>query len=195
MNMEQESVVRDLIEWKRIPSSVLERKETREILLRAFESLPRIYREVFVLRDVEELSISETAKVLGIQEVNVKTRLRRARMKMRELIVGTLGSRLECARSGNRENIECRLTWREASNFNDADLVPALRTRITGHLRICRRCSSVVAGIKNVVRLMSDPRALPLPVGFSRRLRIRLTTYLSMPKPKRVPRGRPTRDR
>jgi len=61
-----------LIEWKRIPSSVLERKETREILLRAFESLPRIYREVFVLRDVEELSISETAKVLGIQEVNVE---------------------------------------------------------------------------------------------------------------------------
>jgi len=195
MNFEQETVVRDLIEWKRIPSSVLERKETREILLRAFESLPRIYREVFVLRDVEELSISETAKVLGIQEVNVKTRLSRARMKMRDLIAGTLGSRLACAPAGNRETLGCPMTWKEASNFIDGDLVPVLRTKITAHLRICRRCSSVVAGIKNVVRLMSDPRALPLPAGFSRRLRKLLTSYLLLPKAKRVPGGQAGRHR
>lgn len=194
MTVDREPGVRDLIEWRRIPSNALERKETREILLRAFESLPRIYREVFVLRDVEELSISETAQILGIQEVNVKTRLRRARIKMRELIAGTLGPALQCAPRGNRETPDCRLTWQEASNLIDDDLVPALRARITAHLKICRRCSSVVVGIKNVVRLMSDPRALPLPPGFSRRLRQRLLSCVSTPKAGLVSRD-PTRQK
>ena len=90
---------------RRTSTTALERKETREILLRAFESLLRIYREVFVLRDVEELSISETAKILGIREVDVKTRLRPARIKMRDLIAGTLGASLECVPSRNKDTL------------------------------------------------------------------------------------------
>ena len=73
-----------------------------------FESLPRIYREVFVLRDVEELSIREAAQVLGIREVNVKTRLSRARIKMRELLAGTLGARERCVVFGNTGSADCR---------------------------------------------------------------------------------------
>jgi len=190
----REPIIVNLIEWKRIPSNALEREETRKSLMNAFESLPRIYREVFVLRDVEELSIAETAKVLGIREVNVKTRLHRARMKMRELIAGTLGLQLRWSVSKTTAIADCRIVWRECSNFIDDDVARILHTRITAHLRVCRRCKSVIAGVRNVVRLMGDPRVLRLPRGFRGRLRERLRSHIPMPQGRSAMR-RPSRRR
>jgi RNA polymerase sigma-70 factor (ECF subfamily) len=64
----------------------LERKEVRELLQKAIAGLPEIYREVFLLRDVEGSNIAETAETLGISVANVKVRLHRARMMLqREL--------------------------------------------------------------------------------------------------------------
>jgi RNA polymerase sigma-70 factor, ECF subfamily len=54
-------------------------------------SLGQIYREVFVLRDMEQLSIEETAKALGISIAAVKTRLSRARLMLRDLLAPGLG--------------------------------------------------------------------------------------------------------
>jgi len=176
----------ELVEWRRIPSHALERKETRRALVRAFESLPRIYREALALRDVEELSIRETARLLGIREQNVKTRLSRARLKMKELIAEALAPRPRPAASGRLPSADCRLVWREASNFIDDDLTRFLRRRITAHLRQCLRCKSVIAGIRNVIQLMSDPRTLALPRGFSARLESRLNACMSRTKPGRI---------
>src|ERR1700739_3249291 len=50
---------RDFADWREIPSEALERKEVREKLVTAFGSLAQKYREVFVLRDVEHLSIAD----------------------------------------------------------------------------------------------------------------------------------------
>ena len=50
------------------------------------DSLAPKYREVLILRDVQHVNISETAKILGITEANVKTRLLRARLQMREAL-------------------------------------------------------------------------------------------------------------
>jgi RNA polymerase sigma-70 factor, ECF subfamily len=186
MTVTGEPVIRDLIEWKRIPSNILEQEETRKVLISAFESLPRIYREVFVLRDVEGLSIAETAQVLGIQQVNVKTRLSRARMKMRELISDRLELRLQCAVLTQEKTLECKVVWQEASNFIDDEIAKTLRARIAAHLRICRGCKSVIVGIRNVIRLMGDPRALPLPLGFSLRLQKRLRSHFSTLKSKHL---------
>jgi RNA polymerase sigma-70 factor (ECF subfamily) len=77
---------KDYADWREIPSETLQRKELREALKRALNSLPRKYREVLILRDVEHLSIQETAQVLGISEGNVKTRLLRARFQMRDAL-------------------------------------------------------------------------------------------------------------
>jgi len=77
---------REFADWREIPSEALERKELREALSRAMHSLPEKYRTVLMLRDVQQLSISETAKVLGINEANVKTRLSRARQQMRDAL-------------------------------------------------------------------------------------------------------------
>jgi RNA polymerase sigma-70 factor (ECF subfamily) len=82
---------RDFADWREIPSEALERQEVREKLAQALNSLGQIYREVFVLRDMEQLSIEETARVLGISPASVKTRLLRARLMLRDLLAPGLG--------------------------------------------------------------------------------------------------------
>ena len=77
---------RDFADWREIPSEALERKEVREKLVAALASLAQKYREVFVLRDVEHMSIDETAQVLGLSASAVKTRLLRARLMLRDLL-------------------------------------------------------------------------------------------------------------
>ena len=76
----------DLADWREIPSEALERKELRQSIEQALQSLQPIYREVLILRDLQHLNIAETAQVLGISEALVKTRLRRARLQMREAL-------------------------------------------------------------------------------------------------------------
>ena len=77
---------RDFADWREIPSETLERKEVRLKLAEALAQLSQIYREVFVLRDMQHLSIDETAKALGISTASVKTRLLRARLMLRDLL-------------------------------------------------------------------------------------------------------------
>jgi RNA polymerase sigma-70 factor (ECF subfamily) len=68
-----------LTSWREIPSETLERKELGAILRRAIEGLPEIYRNVVLLRDIEEMDVRETAAALGVTEGAVKVRLHRAR--------------------------------------------------------------------------------------------------------------------
>jgi RNA polymerase sigma-70 factor (ECF subfamily) len=75
---------RDFADWRELPSETLERKEVRIAISGALQKLPAIYRGVFVLRDVEQLSTGQCAQALGISEQAVKVRLHRARLKMRE---------------------------------------------------------------------------------------------------------------
>jgi RNA polymerase sigma-70 factor (ECF subfamily) len=73
-----------LRDWREIPSEAVEREEVRTLIKRAVESLPEIYRQVFLLRDVEELDANETAQTLSISISNVKVRLHRARMMLQK---------------------------------------------------------------------------------------------------------------
>ena len=83
---ESEYAPRDFADWREIPSEALERKEVRQRLAKALGALDRKYREVFVLRDMEQLNIQETAEALGISVASVKTRLLRARLMLRDLL-------------------------------------------------------------------------------------------------------------
>lgn len=81
----QESVEsRVFIDWSQDPSLNLFDKETKNKLDSAINKLSDIYRSVFVLRDIEGLSIKETSAILNISEENVKIRLRRARQFLRD---------------------------------------------------------------------------------------------------------------
>jgi RNA polymerase sigma-70 factor (ECF subfamily) len=79
-----------LCDWREVPSEVLERKEVRQMLQKAIKNLPEIYREVFVLRDVEELNNLETAAALSITVGNVKVRLHRARIMLQKQLAPLL---------------------------------------------------------------------------------------------------------
>lgn len=68
-----------LTNWREIPAEALEKNELRELLRRAIEALPEIYRNVVLLRDIEEMDVRESAAALGISEGAVKVRLHRAR--------------------------------------------------------------------------------------------------------------------
>jgi len=82
---------RDFADWREIPSEVLEKKEIRQKLASAVATLAEKYRQVFVLRDIQHLSIEETAEALGISRASVKTRLLRARLMLRDLLAPGLG--------------------------------------------------------------------------------------------------------
>ncbi len=85
-NDEGDYVPKDFADWREIPLEALEQRDLREALTKALESLPEKYRTVLILRDVQQLSINETAKALGLSEANVKTRLSRARLQMRDAL-------------------------------------------------------------------------------------------------------------
>jgi RNA polymerase sigma-70 factor (ECF subfamily) len=79
-----------LRDWREVPSEALERKEVRQMLQQAITNLPAIYREVFVLRDVEEMNNAETAAALSITVGNVKVRLHRARLMLQKQLAPLL---------------------------------------------------------------------------------------------------------
>ena len=96
---------RDFADWREIPSETLERNEIRQKLAEALAGLGQIYREVFVLRDMQRLSIDETARALGISTASVKTRLLRARLMLRDLLAPGLGGAW-CGKWGGRLSFE-----------------------------------------------------------------------------------------
>ncbi len=81
---DEEPIVREIAVWDDTPESKYSQEELRQILDKAIESLKPIFRTVFILRDVEELSTEETAEVLGLSIAAVKSRLLRARLQLRE---------------------------------------------------------------------------------------------------------------
>jgi RNA polymerase sigma-70 factor, ECF subfamily len=173
-------VPEQLIEWRRIPSKELERKRMREALVRAFECLPEKYREIFVLRDVQGLTITQTAKLVGITESTVKTRLLRARLRMRDLLSA------EAALKPNAPvvlkkaaAVPCVLVWRGVSDFVDNNLNSSTRSAVESHIADCQPCRAVVDGVRNVILLFGDSRLFPVPKGFRRRMLQKIRSHLS----------------
>lgn len=81
-----------IADWRESPERLVERNEIRELLDAALIELDDKHRLVFLLRDVEGLSGAETAATLGLTEANVKVRLLRARLQLREHLTRALGN-------------------------------------------------------------------------------------------------------
>jgi RNA polymerase sigma-70 factor (ECF subfamily) len=83
-----------LTDWCCLPEEEFLTTESRTALDRAVQHLPDTLRIVFLLRDIEKLSIQETSQALGLSETAVKTRLLRARLRLREELSSYYGERL-----------------------------------------------------------------------------------------------------
>lgn len=80
-----------IADWRESPERLVENREIHQLLDQALARLDEKHRLVFLLRDVEGLSVRETAEALGLSEANTKVRLLRARLQLRELLTRSLG--------------------------------------------------------------------------------------------------------
>lgn len=74
----------------------------------------------------------------------------------------------------NREAVNCEQVWREISNYLEGEVDSSMRAAMDEHIRGCQRCTSVLEGTRNVIRLYGDERMIEVPAGFGRRLEKRL---------------------
>ena len=76
--------------WRADPEKLYGKQELRQIIEVAIQALPAIYREAFILRDVEDMSAQESADAIGITVGALKSRILRARLMMRETLAASL---------------------------------------------------------------------------------------------------------
>ena len=174
-NKEKPFRPRQFVSWRNIPSQELERTELRKVLTAALECLEDGYREVFILRDVQHLSSAEAARILGITEGAVNTRLHRARLQMREQLTPffraprpmsmttPLKMILLMGKTWMQKTISCRHVTRQLSGYIDGQLTPELRAKIDEHLRLCDRCSIVLDTTRKLLYVAGDERVFELP--------------------------------
>ena len=70
--------------------------------------------------------------------------------------------------------ISCGDAWHEISNYIEGEIDPVLRMRMEEHFKVCKHCTAILDGTRNVLHLMGDGQSFELPNGFSERLRERL---------------------
>jgi RNA polymerase sigma-70 factor (ECF subfamily) len=94
-NGDLESESMDIVDFCCMPEGELLNKESRDFLDQAVQDLPANLRVVFVMRDLEGMSIQETSEALGLSENNIKTRLLRARLRLRAELSAYFGGKLQ----------------------------------------------------------------------------------------------------
>src|SRR4030066_281548 len=100
---EQEPV--QIIDWCCLPENELLSEESRDRLDAAVQKLPENLRVVFLLRNMNDLSTRETAEILGLTDTAVKTRLSRARLRLREILSAYYGERVNTMREAQQEGL------------------------------------------------------------------------------------------
>ncbi len=80
-----------IADWRQSPEELVRKNETQRLIEEALAQLDEKHRLVFLLRDVEGMSVRETAESLGLSEGNVKVRLLRARLQLRERLTRFFG--------------------------------------------------------------------------------------------------------
>jgi RNA polymerase sigma-70 factor (ECF subfamily) len=148
---------RGLADPARRPDEALEAARLEAALQRAIAALDRPYREVLLLRDVEGLSAAEVAEVTGLSVPAVKTRLHRARGRLREALAPLMAGRGEAASASARP---CPDVVRLFSRHLEGDISARTCASMQSHLASCPRCQASCEGLERVLRMC---RAAPEP--------------------------------
>ncbi len=146
------------------PEEMTVARERDAAINAALERLSPAHREVLLLRDVEGLTAPEVSKVLGIGVRAVKSRLHRARIRLRVLLTPLVGLDAAPAAPGCRGVIERFSRWLEG------DLGAATCADLEAHLKRCRGCRQACQSLKEVLRVCRQAPAQDLPKALKRSL-------------------------
>lgn len=166
------------------PDLVAERRQLGAAIEHALAELPESHRRVVLLRDVEGLPAAEVAKVLGIGERAVKSRLHRARLELRAALEPYAGHRATPARRRTRHGPatrrgRCPDTARLLSRYLEGDLDSGVCDALRDHVAGCARCGDVCASLRTVLGACRRWGAEPLPVEVRDRLRVAIRDALA----------------
>jgi RNA polymerase sigma-70 factor (ECF subfamily) len=114
----------EVIDWAPDPEQLYRASELRDILVKALTELRPILRAVFVLRDIEGLSIAQTAEVLNLSHSAVKARLWRGRLQLRERLSRYFRKEQESAPAGLNPGVDNaeEIRWHEAASTSGCRL-------------------------------------------------------------------------
>ncbi|RKG62381.1 sigma-70 family RNA polymerase sigma factor [Corallococcus sp. AB011P] len=129
------------------PDKVSLARQMGEVLQAAILALPEAHREVLILRDVEDLSAEEAAKVVGIEVRALKSRLHRARLQVREHLSTLMGE------GAQGQAPACPELAQELSEFVAQEVDQATCVRLEDHLSRCPRCTDTCDSLKRTVSL------------------------------------------
>lgn len=142
------------------------RREARERVDRALVELPEDFRMALVLVDLAELSIAEAARVLSIPENTVKTRVHRARLKLRKAVEEGLPRRPAAGLSASKDRNTCMAMLQAKQEALDRGVELA----IPGE-EVCERCRSLFATLDLSKEVCGAIREGAMPVEVRERLR------------------------
>ncbi len=151
------------------PEDVLLGREIEVALARAIASLDHEHREVFLLRDVEGLKAAEVAEVVGSSVSAVKSRLHRARQRVRETIVVLLDER-----EARNESDTCPDIVETYSRYLESDIGPEVCKEMEQHVEACATCRHTCDSLKRTLSLCQSLPDLEVPAEVQRAIRASL---------------------
>jgi len=169
LETEASLAARGLADPARPPDEVLEASRLEAALERAIAALDRPYREVLLLRDVEGLSAAEVASVTGLSVPAVKTRLHRARGRLREALAPLMTPRGESAAAPPAR--PCPDVVRLFSRHLEGDISARTCARMEEHMARCPRCRAACDGLKEVLRACRTAPEPEIPTGLQDEVR------------------------
>lgn len=169
LDTEASAAARGVADPARRPDDALEASRLDTALERAIAALDRPYREVVLLRDVEGLSAAEVARVTGLSVAAVKTRLHRARGRIRDALAPLMAPRGAAAPAPPAR--PCPDIVRLFSRHLEGDVSPRTCASMEKHLAACPRCTAACDGLKEVLRLCRTAPEPEVPAEVQDRLR------------------------
>jgi len=139
------------------PEAALLNNESGEHLKQAILNVPPAYRMVLVLHDMEELSTSEVAQILGLREGTVRVRLHRARLLARRQLAKLAqgdapGTHVMHAAAERTRPPRCRHLFAALSDYMDGVIDEALCDEMDRHINDCEPCQAFLSSLEDTVR-------------------------------------------
>lgn len=153
------------------PEEALHSRRLEAALEQAIAGLDRKYREVFVLRDVEGLTAPEVATVTGLSIAAIKSRLHRARARVREELAPLLMPAESSAPASDRP---CPDVVKLFSRYLEGDISPRTCARMEKHLAACPRCRASCDALKEVLQRCRSAPSPEVPTALQEKVRAAL---------------------